>query len=161
MKETITRAGERAGAAVDSGVRTARKTRDTAQSAVAERAGQAQEALAEHWDSARDALAEGWSAAQDIFTERLNEARHELATRIEPELPPHRRRWTWWVLLFGLLAGVAGAVLLTRRPHEIEPEPFVPALAREPGSRDSDPVIQAGNGVVGSDVSSSSTERPS
>lgn len=150
MNETIARAGERAGAA---------------QAVMAERAGQAQEALAEHWDSAREALAEGWGVAQDKFAERLTEARHELAARIEPERPGHRRdasRWMWLVLLLGLIAGVAGAVLLTRRPREIEPEPFVPSLAREPGSRGSDPGRdpgnQASNGVVGAEVPSAGTE---
>lgn len=188
--ETFARAGERAGAAVGSGVRAARKrarlarkhaehareelarrlpehtgtmtanarrARDTAQATLAERAGQAQEVLAEHWGPTREALAERLGVAQDVLAERLNEARHELAARIEPEQPRHRRRWPWLVLLLlGVVA--AGAAILTRRPYETEPEPVAASLAREPGSRNSDPDTtagsSAGNGVVG-------VERPS
>ncbi|MGH3911878.1 MAG: hypothetical protein ACRDTC_00485 [Pseudonocardiaceae bacterium] len=186
--ETFARAGERAGAALGSGVRAARKNaeragkelakrmpdhtakvsanarraRDTAQTALAERAHQAQEVLTEHWGPTLETLAQRWGVAQDVLAERLLEARHELATRIEPEPPRRRRRWLWLVLLVVGVVGAVGAAILTRRPREIEPEPFRPSLAREPGSRDSDPDINSGtrasNGIVGAQHPSASTD---
>lgn len=192
--ETLARAGERAGAALGSGVHTARKhaktarknaeharkelakrmpdhtakltenarqARYAAQAAMADRAGQAQEVLAEHWGPAREALAEGWGVAQEVFAERMHEARQDLAARIDPE-PRRRRRWPWLVLLFVAVAGAAGAAVLTRRPQETEPEPFLSPANREPGSRDSDPDsawgAPAGNGAAGVERPSASTD---
>jgi phenylpyruvate tautomerase PptA (4-oxalocrotonate tautomerase family) len=179
--ETFARAGERAGAAVGSGVQiarvqaaragrqlakqiphhtartvhNARKARDSAQVALAE-------VLAEHWGPALTTLAERWEGAQDVLAERLQEARHELATRIEPEPPARSRRWPWLVLLFLAIAGAVGAAVLTRRPQEIEPDPYQPRPIREPGSRDSDPDAAGGspasNGVVGVERPSASTD---
>lgn len=192
--ETFARAGERAGAALGSGVRAARKraevarknaerarrefvkrlpdqtatvsanarrARDTAQTVLAERAHQAQDVIAEHWGPTLEALADRWGVTQDVLAERLLDARHELATRIEPERPRRRRRWPWLILLLVSALAAAGAVILTRRPRETEVEPFRPSLAREPGSRDSDPEIGANstvNGVVGVEHPSASTD---
>ncbi|HEU0086330.1 MAG TPA: hypothetical protein VFQ77_01535 [Pseudonocardiaceae bacterium] len=148
--ETFARVGERAGAAVGSGVRTARQAGASVQSTLAERASQAQDVLAERWGPALDALAE-----------RLNEVRHELATRIEPEPPRRRRRWPWLALLLLVVAGVASAAVLARRPRETEPDVFT-ATDREPGSRDSDPDAgwnsPAGNGAIGVERPSASTD---
>lgn len=186
--ETVTRAGERASAALGSGVRAARKrakiarknakrtrkelarrlpdhtamvaanarrARDTAQAALAERADQAQEVLAEHWGPAREALAQRLGEAQDALAERLDEARHELATRIEPTQRRRRRRLPWLILLLISVAAAAGAVILTRRPHQTEPDPFAPPLARESGLGNSDPNAfvdaRSDNGVVGAE----------
>ncbi|MGH3794274.1 MAG: hypothetical protein ACRDSP_05240 [Pseudonocardiaceae bacterium] len=140
----------------------ARRAGYAAQAALAERAGQAQDVVAEHWGPALDALAERWGVTQDVLAERLLEARHELAARIEPEPPSHRRRWPWLVLLLFAVAGIAGAVVLTRRPREIEPDTFFDPSPREPGSRDSDPDpgggSVAGNGVVGAERPTAGTD---
>lgn len=137
--ETFARAGERAGVALGSGVQTARKARDAAQVALAQR----------------------WGVAQDVLAERLHEARHELAARIEPR-PARRRRWLWLVGGFLVIAGAAGAVVLARRPQEIEPDPLPLRPVREPGSRDSDPDATLGsptnNGMVGVERPSAGTD---
>lgn len=147
--ETFAQAGKRAGAALGSGVQTARKARDATQAALAER----------------------WGSTQDVLAERLNEARHELATRIEPRdalKPAPRRYWPWLVLVFVVIAGAVGAVILGRRPQEIEPDPLPLRPVREPGSRDSDPAAIAdpdtiagsptSNGIVGVEHPSAGTD---
>lgn len=132
--ETFARAGERAGAALGGSVQTARKARDNAQAALAQR----------------------WGATQGALAERLYDARHELATRIEPPVelkPAYRRRWPWLVLVIVGIVGAVGAVILARRPQQIEPDPLQLRPVREPGSRDSDPDAVEGsaasNGMVG------------
>ncbi|MFN2496213.1 MAG: hypothetical protein ABR608_09955 [Pseudonocardiaceae bacterium] len=182
--ETFARLGERAGAALGSGVQAARmqatragrqlskqipqhtartvqnarEARDSAQTALAERA----EVLAQYWEPALAALAERWGVTQDVLAERLHEARRELAARIGPEPPARSRRWPWLILLFLVIVGVVGVAVLTRRPQEIEPDPSQPQARREPGSRDSDPDATgsspAGNGVVGVERPSASTD---
>ena len=177
--ETFARVGERAGAVLGSGVqsarthatragrrltkqipqhtartvRGARRARDSAQTALAE-------VIAEYWAPALTALADRWDVTQDVLAERLNEARHELAARIEP--PRRPRRWPWLVLLLLGIVGVVSAAVLTRRPQEIESAPHRPQLMPEPGSRDSDPDsaggASAGNGVVGVERPSASTD---
>lgn len=175
--ETFARMGERAGTAVGSGVRVARKTAVRAGRQLAEQMPDhtakltknarqakdtAQAALVEHWGPALEVLAERWGVTQDVLADRLREARHELATRIDPEPPQRRRRrWPWLILLLLAIAGSIGAVVLARRPQEIEPEPFPPPPAREPGSRDSDPDATgtpASNGAVGVERPSASTD---
>ena len=195
--ETVARVGERAGAALSSGVQTARQRAKTArknakrarkelakrlpdqtarlsenarkareaalaaQAALADRTSQAQEVLAERWvPAARDALAEGWDVAQEVFAERMQDARKELAARIDPA-PRRRRRWPWLLLLGVAATGAVGAVVLTRRPREVEPEPFLPPT-REPGAPTSEPDpawgASAGNGAVAVERPSASTD---
>ena len=145
--ETFARAGQRAGAALGSGVQSARKARDATQAALAQR----------------------WGVTQDVLAERLHEARHELAARIEPPRKPvHRRRWPWLALAFAMIAGAVGAVVLARRPQQIEPDPVPLRPVREPGSRDSDPQASGdpetgagsptGNGMVGVERPSAGTD---
>lgn len=143
--ETFAQAGKRAGAALGSGVQTARKARDATQAALAQR----------------------WGVTQDALAERLYEARHELAARIEPE-PSHRRRWSWLILTFVVIAGAVGAAILARRPQEIEPDPRQLRPVREPGARDSDPAVggdpeaaagsPTSNGMVGVEHPSAGTD---
>ena len=147
--ETFAQAGKRAGAALGSGVQTARKARDATQAALAQR----------------------WGVTQDVLAERLHEARHELATRIEPRSEPkpaYRRHWWWLVLTFLVIGGAVGAAVLARRPQEIEPDPLPLRPVREPGSRDSDPAAggdpdaiagsPTSNGMVGVERPSASTD---
>jgi hypothetical protein len=72
------------------------------------------------------------------------------------------RRWPWLVLLFLAIAGAVSVAVLTRRPQQIEPDPYQAKPIREPGSRDSDPDATGGspasNGVVGVERPSASTD---
>lgn len=156
--DTFARVGERAGAMLGSGLHTARvqatragrqlgkqlpqhttrtienarRARDSAQAALAE-------VVAEYWGPALETLAERWGVTQDVLADRLHEARHELAARIEPPPPPRHRRWPWLILLFLGIIGAIGAVVLARRPQQVESDRAQPQSLREPGSRDSDP----------------------
>ena len=159
--KSYARDGQQAGGAGNSSVRAVRKR--------AAKAGKqdkrARKQLVEQLPDRTAEIARGACnvrrSAQDTLTKRLLDARHELAARIEPE-SRRRRRWPWMVLLLFGIAGVAGAVVLTRRPQQSEPEelPIHPARTENSAYNDQDAIarVPSGNGVVSAGHSSSSAD---
>jgi hypothetical protein len=118
-----------------------------AQAAILDSAHRAQESLAETAHRAQESLIDTRQSLAETVVGSVNKARHELATRNEPE--PARRRRLLWLLAVGAVLGGLAAYVLSRRPQEeavfavepvVEPEPprVTPATISDP----------SGNGVA-------------
>ncbi|GAB2653726.1 hypothetical protein GCM10027271_10120 [Saccharopolyspora gloriosae] len=91
------------------------------------------------WEKTRKDWDKKTAKSRKRLAKNAEQARKELAARIDPT-PKPRRKWPWVLLVLAALAGVA-VVALSRRPEELpiaEAEDFPThedGLSRNPGAR--------------------------